>query len=70
VEGLAGEEVGLGALQRSVVGAGSVEQKAGSVERGARSRGRRGLYILEEAKQVSNSFALAVGQDGVIDAVF
>lgn len=62
MEGLAGEEVGLGALQRSVVGT-KREQRRG------RSRGG-GAYILEEAQQVSDGLALAVGQDGVVDAVF
>jgi hypothetical protein len=48
----------------------SAERGAWSRGQGAGSRGRLGRYIFKEAEQVSNSLALAVGQDGVIDAVF
>jgi hypothetical protein len=51
-------------------GAWSVEGGAWSRGQGAGSRGRLGRYIFKEAEQVSNSLALAVGQDGVVDAVF
>jgi hypothetical protein len=77
VEGLAREEIGLGALRGSAALAGSMQCGAWSVEggawsrgQGAGSRGRLGRYIFKEAEQVSNSLALAVGQDGVVDAVF
>lgn len=55
---------------------GSPEKKSvsarwsGSIQDRGSSAATGGTDVLQEAKQVGNSFPLAVCQDGIIDAVF